>query len=162
MLPSMLCPLPATAASSLPYFSLFSAIYFLYPIRSAENSKKVTFIPSHLTLSLKWWSSSPECTSRGVSRPHFAAILPVIGFDTAEKHRLLDYQGASEPNCQVASFIPARSLYGSEMSPFPAFYRVPIVPLLFRETIIPLEPSQSFPVWGEKRVSHAKEPHPAE
>jgi hypothetical protein len=37
----------------------------------------------------------------------------------------------------------------SVMSPFPAFYRILIVPLLFRETIIPLEPSQTFPVRGE-------------
>ena len=50
----------------------------------------------------------------------------------------------------------------SVIGPFLAFYRILIVPLLFRETITPLEPSQSFPVRGEKGYSHAKEPQPPE
>jgi hypothetical protein len=32
-------------------------------------------------------------------------FLPVVGLDTAEKHRLLDQQGLPKANCQVASFF---------------------------------------------------------
>jgi hypothetical protein len=47
------------------------------------------------------WSSSPERTLRGVSRPHFN-FFTFVGLDTADKHRLLDQRLIPEANCQVA------------------------------------------------------------
>jgi hypothetical protein len=51
-----------------------------------------------------WWSSSPERTLRGVSRPHFN-FFTFVGLDTADKHRLLDQRLIPEANCQVAGYL---------------------------------------------------------